>query len=199
MDEASEEFLQTFYRALVDRPLELEDGWYVPIYEDATVSCSDPVKRLARVMSWAPRQSAQLLGGFRGTGKSTELRRLRRLLEGQGFEVVLCDMKHYLDMSTPIEISDFLISAAGALGDGLADIVTTSYWQRAAELLARFEVELGDLEGECLKAGLREDPAFRRRLQERMKGDIGGLVEDVQHCNTARIPSWWCYSTPSST
>ena len=29
-------------------------------------------------------------------------------------------MKHYFNLSTPIDISDFLISAAGALSDALA-------------------------------------------------------------------------------
>lgn len=193
---ADEDFLRTFYQALKDQPLEPDHRWYVPIYEDAAASTSDPVQRLARGMSWAPLESAQLFSGFRGTGKSTELRRLRRLLEARGFAVVLCDMKHYLNLSTPVDISDFLISAAGAVGDALAededllgeDVVKRGYWERAVDFMTRTEVNVGNLQvgtgiddaTETLKLGLRQDPTFRQRLQEHMKGHLGRLVDDVR-------------------
>ncbi len=44
----------------------------------------------------------QLLSGFRGTGKSTELRRLKDQLQASGYLVVLCDIEDYINLSTPI-------------------------------------------------------------------------------------------------
>src|SRR5262245_5329399 len=79
VDSAEEGFLRTFYQNLANRPLEPEEAWYVPLDWDSA-SNTDPVKRLARGIEWTPRESVQLLSGVRGTGKSTELRRLRRLL-----------------------------------------------------------------------------------------------------------------------
>jgi hypothetical protein len=58
--------------------------------------------------------SGQLLSGFRGAGKSTELRRLRRDLTQAGYLVVLFDVFDYLSPSAPIDISDFGIVIAGA-------------------------------------------------------------------------------------
>jgi hypothetical protein len=60
-----------------------------------------------------------LLSGFRGAGKSTELRRQRRDLTGAGYLVLLFDVGDYLSPSSPIDISDFVIVVAGALSDEL--------------------------------------------------------------------------------
>ncbi|MEM7157628.1 MAG: hypothetical protein AAF799_32610 [Myxococcota bacterium] len=196
MGHADDEFLRTFYGALKDQPLEPTDDEYVPIYEGDASSPADPVDRLARGISWAQGDSTQLFSGFRGTGKSTELRRLRRKLIEQGYQVVLCDMKDYLNTSTPVDISDFLISAAGALGEALAkdkellgeDVAKRGYWERAVDFMFRTQVDVGEIKpgvgvgdaSASLKLGLRQDPTFRQQLQEHMKGHLGRLVDDVR-------------------
>lgn len=197
MTTANEDFLRGFYRNLADGPLEPDHPWYVPIYSEGAASSADPVQRLARGIQWNPLESAQLFSGFRGTGKSTELRRLRKLLEQDGqFVVMLCDMKQYLNLSTPVDISDFLISAAGAVSDALAndadllgdDLGERGYWRRAVDFLTRTKVEfnamptgakVGDA-STTLRIGLKDDPSFREQLQERMKGHLGALVDDVR-------------------
>lgn len=196
MAEADETFLREFHQALVDMPLEPDDSRYVSLYDGQGASSVDPVERLARRIAWSPLQSAQLFSGFRGAGKSTELRRLRQTLTERGFKVVLCDMKEYLNLSTPIDISDFLMSAAGALSDALAhdqdllgkDPSKRGYWSRAVDFLTRTNVMFGDVSGGGkvgeasmqLKAGLKDDPSFREKLQSDMKGRLGALVNDVR-------------------
>src|SRR5437016_3690857 len=117
-----EEFLRRFFANVKDRPLDgREDPFYVPLYEDPQLAPHDPVKLLARAIEWTPGKSVQLFSGFRGSGKSTELRRLRNHLSvaTKKYRVVLCDIKDYLDLAEEIGITEFLVAVAGAFGEGL--------------------------------------------------------------------------------
>jgi hypothetical protein len=193
---ADRDFLRDFFRAVTDRPLDPDDPQYVPLYADPERAGEDPVELLARAIEWTPGESVQLLSGFRGTGKSTELRRLRKRLRNTGYRVVLCDFEDYLNMSTPVDITDFLIALAGAFGDGLLkqklldnDPSEESYWARAVAFLTRTEVGVSELSAQLkfglgpsvgLKANLKSDPTFTQKLRERMAGHLGALVEDVR-------------------
>lgn len=188
-----DDFLRRFHQNLVDGPLEPDDERYVPMYSNTS---ADPVVRLARKIEWKQLESVQLFSGFRGTGKSTELRRLRRDLAQQGFKVVLCDMQDYLNLSSPVDVSDFLISMAGALSDALAtdpdllgaDLAERSYWRRAVDFFGRTQVELDGLSvgvptkiaSAQLRLALKDDPSFRAQLQSKMKGRLGALADDVR-------------------
>ena len=77
----------------------------------------DPILELWRRLHWAESESVNLLIGFRGNGKSTELRRLKKRLEEQsGAKAFLVDMADFLSMNMPPEISDFVLSLTMALG-----------------------------------------------------------------------------------
>jgi hypothetical protein len=91
------EFLKGFFRSVNFEPIDpTDDAKYVPIYSDPELASdleNDPVLLLGRAIEWTPGETVQLFSGFRGTGKSTELRRLRQHLKDQGYLVVLCDME----------------------------------------------------------------------------------------------------------
>jgi hypothetical protein len=191
---ADPNYLRDFYRSLADRPLEPDEVWYIDLYPD---SANDPVEQLATCIEWSVLESTQLFSGFRGSGKSTELRRLRSRLKRSGRHlVVLCDMVDYVNVSSTIDISDFLISVAGAFGDALRDDPDLlgddpgweSYWTRAAHFLRETRVDLAGLDANAstsvvaagIRANLRQDLTFRQRLREAMRGRLGALVEDVR-------------------
>lgn len=212
MEQEQEQFLGDFFRAVTDRPLEFKDHqrspYYVPLYEDPHLAPHDPVGLLARAIQWTPGESVQLLSGFRGCGKSTELRRLQAHLRDKGYKVVLCDIEDYIGLSQPVDISDFLMAVAGAFGDGLleegyleGDPAKEGYWARLTHFLKRTEVQLSDvsLGGElggsaklddqnqataklsaAVKLSLKTDPSFRQKLQKAMAGHLGTLVSDVR-------------------
>jgi len=69
-------YLKDFYRALADRPLAPDDPNYVRLYDGEGLVPTDPIRQLQTTIEWSTLESAQLFSGFRGTGKSTELRRL---------------------------------------------------------------------------------------------------------------------------
>jgi hypothetical protein len=163
---------------------------------------SGTLHELFRVITWSGPQSTQLLSGHRGTGKSTELRRLRDDLRAQGAVVVVADIEDYLNASVPVDVPDFLMFLAGAFGDALvAEKVLDEgdlkggFWARAASFVRRVELEELTLSGKAepavhgsklgevgaeLKLNLKEDISFRARLQKQMAGHVGTLKREVE-------------------
>lgn len=86
-EEADEKFLRDIIRnCKPDVPLEHGDRRYVafnsiPGDGDSSVRGVDLALRMATRVEMADETTTQLLAGFRGAGKSTELRRLKHLLE----------------------------------------------------------------------------------------------------------------------
>ncbi len=187
--------LRAYYRAIAERPLPPGDPAYIQIYPQDS---SDPVEKLATGVEWASNESAQIFSGFRGSGKSTELMRLQERLSGRGYTVVYCDMEDYLNLTTPVDVSDFLLSTCGALGEALANgplkgrhFEREGYWTRIGAWMTKTNVVVDELGGDpyALKMSLKQDPTFRQRLQERMAGHLGALVTEarawVQECAKA--------------
>ena len=107
--------LKTLYNALTDRVLEPGDPVYV-----AQVNAqgpSDAVEEIATEIDWQEGGGVCLFTGQRGTGKSTELKRLKSELERAGMVVFYADLSEYLLLTKEVEISDFLISVAGAMSE----------------------------------------------------------------------------------
>ncbi len=190
MNPEEDRYLQEFFRAVEDRPLDPDDPAYVGLYDDPALDLEDPVTLLARSIEFTVSDSsAQLFSGFRGAGKTTELRRLRKRLRERGYLVLLFDVFEYLTPSLPLDVSDFLIVVAGALSDQLEESGVLpgagreSYWGRLKAFFdTRVEFQeivagLGPLE---IKANLSADPTFRQRLQERSAGHLAALVEDMR-------------------
>jgi hypothetical protein len=180
-------FLKHFFEAVRDDPLEAGDERYVPLYAGSSVLGQDPVELLAQAIRFSPGQSTQLLSGFRGTGKTTELKRLEATLVRDGYKVVFLNMDHYIHMSTPVDVSDCLMAVAGAFGEALAkpdqlgrDPRREGYWERLVAFLKRTNITLPDFSASGLKANLKSDPTFRQDLQKRMEGHLGALVADVR-------------------
>lgn len=188
-------FLRDFFRKVSDEPLDPDSARYVRIYDEPQLAGDDPVELMARAIEWTPAQSVQLLSGFRGTGKSTELRRLRKRLSKAGYVVVLSDMEDYLNLGTQIDVTDFLMALAGAFGDGLlsgglvkGDPKRDSYWARLVNFLLSTKIDIseistsfgGDIASVDIKANLKSDPTFRQKLQRHLAGHLGALVKDVR-------------------
>ncbi len=187
------DFLGDLFRGLGDPGLALDpssDERYVSIYGDGPEAVADdPVEDLARAISWSAGESVQLLSGFRGTGKSTELRRLKSRLEAEGKEVLLLDMEEYMNTTTPVDITDFLVVLAGAVGEGLTgrgkletNPIKEGYWTRFVAFLTRTNVTFPDIQvktGADVKLELHNNPTFRQAIQKKLAGQVGMLHQDV--------------------
>ena len=86
-------FLRDFFRQVSDQPIGPEDPRYIHLYDDSELTGADPVELMARAIEWTPGQSVQLLSGYRGTGKSSELKRLEQHLRDNGYLVIRCDIE----------------------------------------------------------------------------------------------------------
>ncbi|MBL8615029.1 MAG: hypothetical protein JNM72_05395 [Deltaproteobacteria bacterium] len=205
------DFLRSMYRQFDPIGTAAGDAEYLPFYSRRELSAADPVDELLTTISWAKGESYQLFSGFRGTGKTTELKRLKRELTADGahFVVLHIDTQSYLNLSTPIDVSDFLFAAAGAIddelatGDRLAERVSSeSVWTRIAHFLVKTQVDLSELGlspnvkdmGISIKANLKADPTFKQRLQTQMAGHLGALTKEVhefiREC-VRRVRSGW--------
>lgn len=132
--------------------------------------------------------------GFRGNGKSTELRRLRNKLEEAGCQVFLVNMLDYVLMTRPLELSDFILSLMAALANAVEESaddalkpLSSSYWERLQHFLqTEVELEKVDLElkgpAAAAKLGfkLKTDPEFKSRVQKHLKGHLTRLVQDAR-------------------
>jgi hypothetical protein len=179
------EELKTLYNALADRVLEPGDPVYV-----AQVNCrgdADAVEEIATEIDWQEGGGVCLFTGQRGTGKSTELKRLKKRLEETGAVVFYADLSEFLLLTKEVEISDFLVSVAGAMSEQVQQRFGEApgkrgYWERFSDFL-QTKVEIKELTGKFgpvdIKAALKSDPDFKQRVQEAARGHVAQLVQDA--------------------
>ncbi|MES9904536.1 MAG: hypothetical protein ABW168_17900 [Sedimenticola sp.] len=186
----SKQLLKSLYQALSDRPLPPDDAFYVP-YMQEDVEELDPVARLYTEIDYSASESLQMVSGQRGTGKSTELLRLKGTLEDNGYIVFHIDMLEYIHTSEPIEISDFLLASTMALAEAAKDVygldqIHEGYLTRLMSFI-QTEIKLDEIAikggatdfGTEIKMRLQRDDSFKRKLQETSRGHISRLVEDA--------------------
>lgn len=192
------DFRRELFRALADEPLDPADPRYQPLYEPE----SDVILHLKETINFSVGRSAQLLSGYRGAGKSTELRRLRQLLHSEGYAVLLLDVEDYLDLHTPIDITTFLLALCGAVGEKLrfekfleGNPLRTSLGARLWNFLeSEVKVDGLDLKGSAgvgaggaelgleasTRVELKTNPIFRQRIQAALAESLGQFNAEVR-------------------
>ncbi len=186
--------LRDLYKSLSGKgalPLEPDDPYYVPILQGTPDK--DPILALWQRLHWSKSKSVNLLTGYRGNGKSTELRRLKKLLETEsGAKVLLVNMLDFLLMTKPLELSDFVLSLMTALAQAVEQdtglrALTHSYWERLQNFLTnevrleKFELDLKEI-GAPAKLGLKlkNEPDFKEQIQKHLRGHLSRLIQDAQ-------------------
>lgn len=101
-------------------------------------------------------------------------------------------MQDYLLLTKPLESSDFVLSLMTALGQAVEQeaglrALTNSYWERLQHFLAS-EVKLDSFNLDLTAAGapaklglkLKNEPDFKERVQQHLRGHLSRLIEDAQ-------------------
>ncbi|MGL6076547.1 MAG: ATP-binding protein [Fimbriiglobus sp.] len=184
------EFRKSVYNRFdSSKPLEPGDVFYEPVYENSEY---DPAGRIFESIRYGT-ESLNFLSGFRGCGKTTELKRLRKMLEDEGYVVLYADALDFLLPSEPLEISDFLVTLVMAFSEQVDEALHTktlaeSYFRRFVNFLTRTKVELSGVDvGTSLteiaklniKLSLKQDPTFREQLREKLRHVIGQVKQEI--------------------
>jgi hypothetical protein len=183
-----DQLLKTVYQNI--DPLESlkpGDQRYQPVY--GTADSEDPIELLHGAIDWEPIASMQMFSGFRGSGKTTELFRLKKKLEEQGYLVLYVNALDYLPIAEPVDITQLLIVLAGAFGESLKeelqlDEIKESYWERFWHYLQNTSLnvtEVGIKTGADIKVVLKEASSFRQRLQDMLSKSINELKRQMDH------------------
>ncbi len=191
MTPEQESLAAAFYRQLTnEHPIDpdAEPHLYVPIYDPSLGAFKqDPMRLLEKTITWCRDEgSTQLLAGYRGTGKSTELLRLRHNLRKAGFHVVIVDARQYFSVHRPIDISHFLLGIAGGFGDALAgpellgeNPAIAGYWERFSHFLTTTHVQMQGAGVGNLKVDLLGNPSFRDKIKDNLKEHLVPFTRDV--------------------
>lgn len=181
--------LKDWYQAFdPNKSLEPDSPFYEPIY--TIPGSEDPVQELQNLIDFSVTESMQLFSGFRGAGKTTELKRLKQNLEQEGHVVVYANALDYLSPADPVEIQDLLTVLAGSFGEQLAahglDALTDSYWGRFWNFLNKTEVQFtefgfepGSGLGVSIKGALKSVPTFRQKVSAALAPRLGEFRAEV--------------------
>lgn len=209
--------LTAFIRALDTRELHLDkeedQKRYVPTMIKQMVG-EDPIMQLSFRINAAQHAAMYLFSGMPGTGKSTQLLRLKKELEDKGHIAVYVDMSKYTNTSTPIGIVDLLLSTIGAFSDRATEALDTNvmkedFWTRASNFLRSkisiegfdFGVEAGAPGAKAtakIKVELDSNPSFKQKLQEATEGMSGAFVSEVRNY-VQDVSEKWLANKPEGT
>jgi len=178
-------------RLVVDQPLEPTDELYQPLYDGVP---GDPIDLLYEDIDLSQIESLNFISGFRGSGKTTELFRLRKRLVDEGYFVAYANALDYLLPSESVEISDFLLVLAGSFSEAIEESINfdpakEGFWTRFVNFLAKTNVEIKGFDlkagipgtdvGLNFKTSLKQTPSFRQQLREKLSGRLGELRREV--------------------
>jgi len=187
-----------FYNALdLDRPIAfgvdhlVENAFPESLYVENIHGTGerDAVQELADQIDFNESAGAYLFTGNRGTGKTTELLRLAKILRDYDCEVFYADLTDYLNLTQPVEITDFLICILGAFSDKLeqrfgVNLGKPGFFERIWTYLNSTEVELKEIKlpagSADLKLALSQNPSFKQALQKNMRGYVEQLVRQAR-------------------
>jgi hypothetical protein len=167
-----------------------------PVRGSGELSCIEELAQTIRLRE-PTGATCQLSTGVMGSGKTTELRRLKALLEADKItptHVVFIDFQKLLDVYTPISITDILRILAFALDREATaeeairagkdpDTLSVGYLRRFFDFVARLDPTIKtigfDAYGAKLMLEIKDNPDFRQRVEEALKLRFQAFAEEA--------------------
>ncbi|WP_103063176.1 hypothetical protein [Actinomyces qiguomingii] len=204
------EYRKAFYQALniqQGRSMSEEDEYerfYVPIYASPNGPAGpDLVAEIINAIDFTTGGSVQLLSGYRGAGKTTELMRLRRKLDPERYVPVYWDVEDYFNTELPIDEGTFLVGLAAGFVDNCEDagLPQDKLRERLWDFLGRMNVNMEASAGPIsagwgqdgaihtqvgvgpvalgLRATLRDDESFRAQVRKALESNRAVFRKEI--------------------
>ena len=179
-----------FNRCKVDESLEVGDDRYVDLNKLGVRgddhSC---IGFLFEAVDLSDAASHFLFSGFRGSGKTTELKRLAQRFEESDYNVVLIDTEDYLNLRVPANISDLMITIAAGMDRSLGEPGAPGekrpfrrFWERFRSFLntrvslEKLNVKLPEIAE--IELAFTKDLDFKARLYQSLEGRLPELARE---------------------
>lgn len=196
-----QQVLKELTKALKDEPVGPDDERYYPFHEaPGEPRGIDPVHALSAAIELdaSDKGSCQLFSGFRGSGKSTELLRLKAELTESGYEVILVEGARIVNLHQVLEPADLLVSVAAGVGmalqaNGNDSPAKQGLVGRLVSFLQNTNVNLNqvsmgasvDVAGAKFDLGklafeIATNPTFKSQVQNALRNRLRELVDQFQ-------------------
>jgi energy-coupling factor transporter ATP-binding protein EcfA2 len=182
------EIRRFFNAANPSRPLDISNSSDLPYYIDfSPVRGSRIIEELSRTILLSEGETCQIVTGHRGSGKSTELLRLKASLEQQGYYVVYVESDKSLDI-TDVDISDILLVVARHVSESLKGVVRLepNYFANLFDEIKSLLQTPVDLKSLELSVGIakittqaRESPKLRSQLRDILEPQTRSLLDSI--------------------
>ena len=197
-----EALLAAFTNSLrFEQPLDMTQPEDAKLYVKGLHGGVDAVGRLRRDILRVEGGGVFLFTGQPGSGKSTELQRLRRDLLEQGCKVYYCDLEEWLNLNAPVTLSSFIVALLASWVDQaqapqgkrapverLIDFFTKT---RLVPENIKLEATGGPIKSQ-IQFALQSDENFRRQLEENLKRQLSSIVAQA-HRFVAELKTDLCW------
>ena len=185
-----EDLLTDFTNVLnQEQPLDLSNPEDEKRYVVGLHGGTDAVARLRRDILRRHGDGVFLFTGQPGSGKSTELQRLKRDLASKGCKVFYCDLQDWLNLNAPVSLASFLVALlaswvdqAGVIqgqrspAERLLTFFTTT---RLIPESLKFEAGFGAAKSQ-FQLALQTDENFRRDLERTLQQQKSRFLDQAR-------------------
>ena len=148
----------------------------------------DALTRLKAEISHRIGDGVYLFTGQIGSGKSTELLRLKAELQSAECKVYYCDLEDWLNLNAPIDLVSMLLALIASWVEAVGTLHgKRTPVQRLSDFLTRTNITLTGINLTAdmgaakvqLQLALKTDAGFRTRLESAIKDNVGSFVSQA--------------------
>lgn len=185
---ASSELTKFIQAVQNTEPLDVADAADKSRYVEHLQGPRDALRRLKSEISHREGDGVYLFTGQIGSGKSTELLRLKSELQSSQCKVYYCDLEDWLNLNAPMDLASMLLALIASWVETVGSIKgKRTPVERLTDFLTRTNItltgiNLGGGMGEAkaqLQLALKTDEAFRGKLEAAIKNNVGSFVRQA--------------------